>query len=102
MYVPEWQTVDALTRGLFWCLFPELRGNEWNKHQNNTRVSVLTVCHERSRHNERIYDDKNDDLNTPSPWLTCSVYVLLITSHSSADDVTMTGQLWLDHVQRDI
>ena len=40
MYVLVWQTVYALKRGLFWCLFPELRSNEGNKHQNNTRVST--------------------------------------------------------------
>ena len=27
MYVLAWRTVCALTRGLFWCLFPELRSN---------------------------------------------------------------------------
>ena len=40
MYVPMWRTVNALTRVLYWCLFPELRSNEGNKHQNNTRVSA--------------------------------------------------------------
>ena len=45
MYVLVWRTVYALTRGLFWCLFPEFRGNEGNKHQNNTRVSAYTVRH---------------------------------------------------------
>ena len=42
MYVLAWRTVYnyALTGGLFWCLFPELRSNEGNKHQNNTRVSA--------------------------------------------------------------
>ena len=46
MYVLEWQTVSALTRGVFWCLFPELRSNKGNKHQNNTCVSAETVHHE--------------------------------------------------------
>ena len=46
MYVLEWRTVSALTRGIFWCLFPELRSNEANKYQNNTRVSAETVRHE--------------------------------------------------------
>ena len=40
MYVLAWRTVHALTRGLFWCLFPELRSNEGNKHQNNTRAEL--------------------------------------------------------------
>ena len=44
MYVLEWQTVSAVTRELF-SLFPELRSNEGNKHQNNNRVSTETVCH---------------------------------------------------------
>ena len=35
-----------LTRGLFWCLFPELRSNEGNKYQNNARLSAETVRHE--------------------------------------------------------
>ena len=34
---------SALTRGLFWCLYPELRSNEGNKYQNYTRVSAETV-----------------------------------------------------------
>ena len=61
MYVLEWRTASVLTRGLFWCLFPELRSNEGNKHQNNTRVSAETVHHESTyiishltRHNESI------------------------------------------------
>ena len=73
MYVLEWRTVSALTRGLFWCLFPELRSNSGNKYQNNTRVSAETVRHEStyiilflSRHNESINDDKNDNLFTLS------------------------------------
>ena len=42
MYVGllEWQTVNAPPGRLFWCLFPELRSNEGNKQQNNTRVSA--------------------------------------------------------------
>ena len=40
IHVLEWRTVYALTRELFWCLFPELRSNGGNKHQNNTQVSV--------------------------------------------------------------
>ena len=65
IYVHVWQTVSALTRGLFWCLFPKLRSNKGNKHQNNTWVSTETVRHERSYitlfltgHNESIYDDE--------------------------------------------
>ena len=68
MYALEWWTVSALTRGLFWCLFPELRSNSGNKHQNNTLVSAETVGHSSTYiisfliwHNESINDDKNDD-----------------------------------------
>ena len=43
MYVLSWQTVSALTRALFWCLFPSLLRNSGIKHQNNTLVSVETV-----------------------------------------------------------
>ena len=65
MYVLEWRIVSALTIGLFWCLFPELRSNEGNKYQNNTRVSAETVRHESTyiisfltRHNESINEYK--------------------------------------------
>ena len=66
-------------------------------------------CHESTyiilflaRHNEFINDDKNDNLYTSSPCLARSVFVLLVTSQSIADDVTMTRQLWRDHVNNDI
>ena len=50
MYVLEWWTVSALTRGLFWYLFPELRSNDaintkrtlrWARKQFVTRVHTL-------------------------------------------------------------
>ena len=41
MYVLAWRNTYALTRGLFWCLFPELRSNDGNKHQNSTRVTLF-------------------------------------------------------------
>ena len=47
-------------------------------------------------------DDKNDDIYTSSPCLTHSVFVLLMTSQSIDDDVTITKQLWRDHVNNDI
>ena len=47
-------------------------------------------------------DDKNDDLYILSPCLTRSVFVLLMTSQAIVDDVTMTRQLWRDHVNNDI
>ena len=74
LYVLEWRTAYALARGLFWCLFPELRSSEGNKHQNNTRVSASTIRHESTyivlflaRHDESINDNKNDGLYTSSP-----------------------------------
>ena len=73
MYVVEWRIVSALTRGLFWCLFPELRSNEGNRYQNYPRVSAETVRHESTyiilfltRHNESINDYKNDEFYTSS------------------------------------
>ena len=45
MYVLSWRTVSALTRVLFWCLFPSLLRNSGNKHQNNPLVSAKTVRH---------------------------------------------------------
>ena len=108
MYVLEWRTASALTIGLFWCLFPELRSNEGNEYQNDTRVSAETVRHESTyiilfltRLNESTNDYKHE-LYTSLPCLTRSVFVLLMTSQSIADDVTMTRQLWCDHVNNDI
>ena len=45
MYVLSWRTVSALTRVLFWYLFPSLLRNSGNKHQNNPLVSAETVRH---------------------------------------------------------
>ena len=108
MYVLEWQTVSALTGGLFLGLFPKLRSNEGNKYQNNTRVSAEMVRYESTYiilfltwQNESINDYKNDELYTSSPCLTRSVLVLLMTSQA-IDDVIMTRQLWGDHVNNDI
>ena len=65
MYVFAWRTFYALTRGLFCCLSPELRRNEGNKHQNNTRMCASTFRHKSTyiilfltRHNESINDAK--------------------------------------------
>ena len=46
MHVRKWRTVNALMRGLFWCLFPEVHSNMGNKHQRNTQASASTVHHE--------------------------------------------------------
>ena len=42
MYVRLWRTIYALTRVLFWCLFPSLLRN---KHQNNPLVTAWTGRH---------------------------------------------------------
>ena len=96
---------SALTRGLFLVLIHELRSNVGNKHQINTRLSAETVRPESAYiivfltwHNESIHDDENDNLYTSFPCLTCSVVVLLTTSQSIADDVTMSRLLWRDPV----
>ena len=45
---------------------------------------------------------QKDDLYTLSPCLTCLVFVLMITSHSTFDDITMTKQMWCAHVNSHI
>ena len=45
MYVLWWRTVSALTRVLFWCLFPSLLLNSGNKYQNSLLVSAQKVRH---------------------------------------------------------
>ena len=40
MYGLVWWTVYALTKVLFWCLFPVLQSNKGNKYQNRTPVSA--------------------------------------------------------------
>ena len=99
-------TVHETQRGSFWCLFPTLRSIKGNKHQNNTRVSTVTVHHKSkyiilflTRRNGSMNDNKNDLYTS---CLTCSVSVLLMMSQSIADDVTMTRQSWHDHVNSDI
>ena len=72
--------------------------------KNSTRVSAETVRYESTyiilfltRQKESINDDKKN-LCTSSPCLTRSVFVLLMTSQSIVDDVTITRQLWRDNV----
>ena len=95
--------------GYFCVLFPELRSNKGNKHKNNPLVSAETIRHSSTFiilfltwHNESINDDKNNGLYTSSTCLTCLVFILLMTSQSISDDVTITKQLWFDHVNSDI
>ena len=92
-----------------WCMYSsdELFQRSWEGHfgvyqikqQNNNQVSRETVRHDSTyiisfltRHSESINDDKND-----VSCFTRAVFVLLMTSQSIADDVTMSRQLWRDH-----
>ena len=47
-------------------------------------------------------DDKNDNLHTSTSCVTSSVYVLVMTSQSIADNIMMTRQLWRNHVKSDV
>ena len=78
-------------------------------HQNNIRVRAWIVHHESTyiilfptRHNESINEGKKGDLHTSTAYLTCSVYILLMTSQSIADYVTMAKHLWRDHSNSDV
>ena len=86
-----------------------LGSNEENNRKNNPLVIAETVRQTSTyiilfltRHNVSINDDKNDNLYTLSQCLIRSVFVLLMRSQSIADDVTMTRQLWRDHMNSDI
>ena len=99
MHVPAWWILYVLTRELFWCLFPELCSNKGNKHQNNTRVSALTVPRESTyiilfltRHKESINDDKNDDLHA-STRVTLPRFTFCWWRHNR---LLMTAQ-WTDN-----
>ena len=73
---------------------------EWAQKQLVTRVYTLFYfLHDITNAEIMI---KNDDLYTSPPCLTHSVFVLLMTSQSIADDVTMTSQLRRDHVNSDV
>ena len=72
-------------KGYFLCLFPELQSN--NSSESTYIILFLT------RYNVSINDDKNNNLYTSSPCLTCLVFILLMTSQSIADDVTIMRQL---------
>ena len=106
MYVLEWRSVSAPTRGFLLGLFSELQSNDGNKHQNNTPVSAETVHHKStyvtlflSWHNESINDDKiiiftHRSRVSPARFSFCW--------WSIAHDVTMTKKLWHYQVNNDI
>ena len=66
------------------------------RHESTYIILFLT------RHNDSINVDKNDDIYTTYPCLTRLIFVLLMPSQSIADGVTITRQLWCDHVNSDI
>ena len=85
-------------------LFSELRSNEGNKHQNNIRVGAETARHESTyatlfltRYNESI-NVKKTTIFSHRPRVSL-VFILLMTSQSIVDDVTLNWQLWRDHVK---
>ena len=95
--------------GYLGVYFPSCDATREINTQINTRVSAETVRDESTyiilfltRHNESNNDDKNDDPYTLSKCFTHSVFVPVLTSQSIADDVTMTRQLWRNHVNSDI
>ena len=84
MYVLEWRTVYALTRGLFWCLFPSF-GATREINQNNTRMGPWIVRHESTyiilflaRHNGSIIDI----FHIESDWAPSHFGVLSLTGRS--------------------
>ena len=98
MYVLEWRIVSALTRGLLWCLFPDLRSNEGNEYQNKTWVSAETVRHEGTYIISFLHEITNSKMTMET--------TIFPKPHSlgfrSADDVTMTRQLWRDRMNNGI
>ena len=122
MDVFVWRTVSAPARGLFWCLLPELRSNDGNKHQNNTRVSAETFRQESTyimliltRHNESINDDIKTTIFTRRPRVSLARFPFywwrhkrsLMTSHwpDNCDAVTwivITNSLDINFVHGDI
>ena len=121
MYVLEWRNVSALTRVLFWSIFPELQSNEGNKHQNDTRVSAETVHQESTyiilflaRHNEFINDNKTTIL-THRPRVSLAQFSFCWWRHNQlqmasqwpddCDKITWTmisNSLYIDFIQGDI
>ena len=92
--------------GYFGVYFPKCTAEK----EINTKMTLKRVHKHESTyiilfftwHNKSVNDDKNDDRHTSTLCLTCSVYILLMTSQSIVDDFTMTRQLWHDHVNNDI
>ena len=106
MYILEWRNCfSAHKRVILVFYFPSCKATreintnitlEWAQKQLDTRVNTLFYF---------LRDDKidyeNKDFHTLTLCLTHWVYVLL-TSQSIVHDVTITRQLWRDHVDSDI
>ena len=100
MYLSD-ELFQRLREGYSGVYFPSCEATREINSKKNTRVSAETVRHESTYiilfltwPNESINYDENDDLHPLSPCPTLSRFVLLMTSQSIADDVTMTRQLW--------
>ena len=121
MYVLEWLIVLALPGVIFWFLFPELRSNDGDEYQNNTRVCAETVRHESTyiillltRHNESINEYKTTSF-THRPHVSLARFSfcwwrhnrLLMTSQwpDNCDVMTwkeISNSLDIDHINGDI
>ena len=49
-----------------------------------------------------INDEENDDPHTSAPFLTRPDHILQMMSEWIADDFTIIGQMWLEHMESDI
>ena len=110
MNVLEWRAVLYLQEGYFGVLLNKIIiiyeiNNEttldWAHKQFVMTESIYIILF-LTQHNKCINDDKNDYLHISTPCLTRSVYILQLMLKSIADDITMTRQLWCEHVKRDI
>ena len=84
-----------------------------NKHQSPWTVPHGSTCiiSSLTRHNKSINDDENDDLQTSTPCLTHSIYVLLVITiewshHDDQTIVTRARKKWylsdIDFIHGDI
>ena len=87
MYVLSWRTVSALTRVLFWCLFPSLLRNSGNKHQNNPLLSAETVRHSSTYIILYAYAHKWTELSFSL------VHVMAVTYSAPSHNLTQCGPI---------
>ena len=86
-------TRDKLSRG---------QASAYRTHRQTDAANDNTRRPKLASGNKSINDNKIDNLYTSSLCLTRSVYILLMMSLSIADDVTVTRQLWCDHMNGDV